>query len=442
MYFLDRADVHSDLVINPSADDKGQNTEVFAKAVKFESKDRGAQIVYDLTGNYGKWVNNYKRGFMVSDNRNTLTVRDELVLKEDSKLEWNLMTRADIEISADKKSAILSQNGKKLKITALCSEEGWYFEKTEDAAPTGGWVDGEKSHKAGNTPFSIEEQKAFAGKTKKLILKANGSGDVTYSVKLAPVIDGETFNDVENIPLDSWSIPDGKIPAKAQLSALYANGQLIEGFVPGIKEYTLTCTYGSPVPVITAEAPNGKVDIIQPTSFADNAKVIVTTDEGKIAEYKIYLKVTERITDALRDIQPQIALPENQKLLPIKDVYASHIPQEQYVPVNVTDGDVSTRWTSNEKGAYIEVDLGQVYDLSGIALAFISGHKRNYIYDILVSEDKMDYKRIYSGMSSGKTKDYEFMQTPVRARYVRYVGYQHTAGEWNSLGELRPTIAQ
>ena len=54
----------------------------------------------------------------------------------------------------------------------------------------------------------------------------------------------------------------------------------------------------------------------------------------------------------------------------------------------------------------------------------------------------MDYKRIYQGQSSGKTSDYEFLQTPVRARYVRYVGDQHTAGDWNSLGELRPTIAQ
>ena len=75
-------------------------------------------------------------------------------------------------------------------------------------------------------------------------------------------------------------------------------------------------------------------------------------------------------------------------------------------------------------------------------MAFISGDKRNYIYDILVSEDKMDYKRVYSGQSSGKTSDYEYIKTPVRARYVRYVGYQHTTGTWTSLGELRPTIAQ
>ena len=442
MFFLDRADVHSALVINPSAEDKGQNKEAFAKAVKVESKMRGAQMVYDLSEVYGQWVKTYKRGFLVSDDRNTLTVRDELVLNEDCSLEWNLMTRADIEIASDKKSAVLSQNGKKLKITALCSEDGWYFEKTEDAAPTGGWVDGEKSHKAGNTPFSTEEQKAFAGKTKKLILKANGSGEVTYSVKLAPVIEGEVFSDVENISLDSWIVPDGNISPKPEASAIYADGELIEGFMSGIKEYTLSYIYGSAVPKITADAPLGKIDIIQPASFADNAKVTVTLDNGKKAEYKINLRVIERITDALIDTQPLTTLPQGVKMLPITDVYASHIPQEQHIPINVTDGDVSTRWTSNEKGAYIEVDLGAVYDLSGIAMAFVSGNKRNYIYDILVSEDKMDYKRIYQGQSSGKTSDYEFLQTPVRARYVRYVGYQHTAGDWNSLGELRPTIAQ
>ena len=52
-----------------------------------------------------------------------------------------MITRADIDISADGKSAVLTEDGKKLKVTAICSAPDWKFEATADVAPTGGWAD-------------------------------------------------------------------------------------------------------------------------------------------------------------------------------------------------------------------------------------------------------------------------------------------------------------
>ena len=210
MPFVNRTDVHSALVINPSAEHKGQNIDVFAGITKIESKPGGSQIIYDLSQTYGEWVSEYYRGFLVSDNRNTLTVRDELTLTKESELQWQLMTRADIEISSDGKSATLTQNGKKLDITAYCSEEDWHFEATSDAAPTGGWIDGDVSTKVGNEEFSTEQQIEFANGAKKLLLKATGSGEVAISVKLAPQIYAESFETAKNIPMSMWTIPDGE----------------------------------------------------------------------------------------------------------------------------------------------------------------------------------------------------------------------------------------
>lgn len=434
MRYLTRAESHSSLVINPTIDSKGQAKEVNAEVIKQESKSRGAYMVYDLTGVYGEWVNDYKRGFLVADDRNTLTVRDEVSLKGKSDLKWNLITKASIEISADGKSAVLTQDGKKLKATAICSAPDWKFE-TADMAPTGGWAD----DSAGFTP---QQQKDFAGNAKKLILSANASGNVQITVKLAPIVEGEIYSDITDMAISAWTIPDGEIPPKPEASAIYADGKLIDGFLPGIKTYNISCVYGSSLPVFTADAPLGNVEIKQPSSFTDYASVAVTLADGRKAIYRIYFDVTARITDAFIDTAPQLALPTGAKLLNIANVRSDHEPQGQNPAVNVADGNLTSYWASNEKGRYVEVDLGQIYDLSGIALGFMDGDTRNYKYDILISEDKMDYKRIYSGYSLGGTLDYEFLPANVKARYVRYVGFQHKTGPWNSISEVRPVILE
>lgn len=212
MPFLYRTETHSALTINPTAQNMGQVRDVPAKLIYSQSKAKAALMVYDLEDVYSDWVSNYKRGFLLGDNRNTLTIRDELVLNEDNPIVWNMVTKAEIEISSDGKSAILIQNGKKLAVSALCSEDGWKFVKTEDMAPTGGWVATEDD--GDNDPtdfFTVEQQKKFASGAKKLCIVANGSGDVAISVKLTPVIEDETFRHLEDIPISEWALPDGEL---------------------------------------------------------------------------------------------------------------------------------------------------------------------------------------------------------------------------------------
>lgn len=433
MPYLERAETHSALVINPTADNVGQAFETYSKVIKSESKARGAYMVYDFTDIYGEWVNDYKRGFMVSDDRSSLTVRDELSLKAQSDLKWNMITKAQIEISADGKSAILTQNGKKLKVTAYCSASDWRLE-IDDLEPTGGWQE---------VSFAtVDEQKKFASGVRKLVLSAKASGKVDIAVKLSPVIDGENYAPVENIAFSSWTIPDGEIPPKPQADAIYMDGKPMQGFLPGIKQYTVSCNYGTPIPQFAASASLGTVEVKQASSFADYTVIKITLDDGRYTTYRIGFNVSERVTDSIIDTAPEKSLPGNMKLLDIVGVRSDHEPQPQNAAVNVADGDLNTRWSSDQKGAYVEVDLGKSYDLKGIALAFADGDTRNYKYDILISEDKMDYKRIYSGFSLGGTLDYEYLPTDVKARYVRYVGFQHKTGSWNSIAEVRPVISQ
>lgn len=211
MPFLSRPETHSTLIINPSVDSIGQNNDESAYCIRHESKEKGSLMVYDLSSVYGEWADEYIRGFYLGDDRNTLTICDELKLKSESDIVWNMITASEIAVSSDGKSAVLSQNGKSLNITAQCSEENWQFEIAQDLAPTGGWKDVTIGDGFGGTvTYDVDSQKNFASGYRKLLLKTKAAGDVKITVKLSPDIYGEEFPVADNEDISNWNIPDGE----------------------------------------------------------------------------------------------------------------------------------------------------------------------------------------------------------------------------------------
>ncbi len=420
-----RTDLHSALVID-NDENRGQEFGKRAPVIKWESKPTEAMVVYDMTQMYGDKTNNYIRGFKVSDNRNSLTVQDELDLNGKRSLEWNFVTKADVKIDADSKGATLTQNGKKVRIDISCSAPDWKLEYT-DLEPFIGWED--------------DTIKKFLNDTGKLRLVCEASGKVTISAKITPEIVGETFAPHTVTPIDSWVLSDKAMPAPAVLDGIYFDGVLMEGFTKSAREYKIEVPYGTKVPYITATAENGTVEIKQISNFTESPVIKLTMPDGRISEYSITFIVTERVSDNILGTKPQHGIPDGNKLIEVNSIYASPEPKQEYAAKYAIDDDMTTYWSIADKGAYMEIDLGAVYDLSGVALAFGSGGKRIYRYEILVSEDKMDYKRVYNGESVGGTLDYEFLPLGVKARYIRYVGNQHRTGAMNTVTQFRPTIA-
>ncbi|MBO5370493.1 MAG: heparinase II/III family protein [Clostridia bacterium] len=262
MPYLKRAETHSTLVVNPTADGVGQSFDADTFAERFESKSRGAVGIYNLTNAYGEYADSYKRGFMLGDDRNTLTVRDEISLKAQSELVWNMITEADIEISADKKTAYLYQNGKKLLVSASSSSGNWAFSRTDDLAPTGGWVDGDGG-------FSISQQKQFAGNAKKLTLTCTASGNTYIEVKLIPVIEGENYSGASESPLSSWTIPDG---------------ELVGVIIPEINSGSITNSADSLMIPVTVTG-----DFENITLYADGKAVDVIDEQSADSRYNLVL---------------------------------------------------------------------------------------------------------------------------------------------------------
>ena len=87
-------------------------------------------------------------------------------------------------------------------------------------------------------------------------------------------------------------------------------------------------------------------------------------------------------------------------------------------------------------GGWVEYDFGEVKNISGVAYAIYEGTQRANHFDILYSEDGINYKRVYSGDSSGTNAEFERLEIPGRARFVRYTGHGSTAGTWTSVLEF------
>lgn len=90
----------------------------------------------DMTRAYQTQANSGIRGFALAANRPRFVIQDEIDSKQASELWWSMHTRAAIEVSADGKSAILSQSGKRMRATII-SPKGASFQ-TMKAEPLPG----------------------------------------------------------------------------------------------------------------------------------------------------------------------------------------------------------------------------------------------------------------------------------------------------------------
>ena len=149
----------------------------------------------DLKDAYSRDVTAYKRGYYFGDGRNTLTVQDEITLKNSSEIYWFMHTSASIEIT-DENTAILSCEGKKLRAEVYCSASD--FELCSMAAeplPSSPKVEGQ----AENTGV------------RKLAVHINGAeGNVDIAVKLIPLNGFYEPEPLSFCKIDNWQLPSGE----------------------------------------------------------------------------------------------------------------------------------------------------------------------------------------------------------------------------------------
>lgn len=110
-------------------------------------------------------------------------------------------------------------------------------------------------------------------------------------------------------------------------------------------------------------------------------------------------------------------------------------------PGNMVDGDRSTRWAGRGDGAHATFDLGDLYELQAVDVAWHKGDERVATFDLLAAEAANGpWSHVRSGVvSSGQTLGHERVALgSTQARHIRIVGHGNSSGNgWNSITEVR-----
>jgi hypothetical protein len=109
------------------------------------------------------------------------------------------------------------------------------------------------------------------------------------------------------------------------------------------------------------------------------------------------------------------------------------------VPGNTVDDSLSTRWSANGDGQWIQYDLGVTRTVAYLQAAWYQGNTRVSTFDAAVSDSPTGpWAAVLTGrQSSGTTtgiETYDFTDAP--GRYVRITGHGNSASTWNSISEV------
>ena len=405
-YYRTRAEGHNVVVINPDRSG-GQSPGGKGVVTEFVTKPKGGYAVMDLSSAYDS-AKEYKRGYLFTGNRNVAIVQDEITMTKPSELYWFMHINVNAELSADKKSVILSSGEKQVEVKLL-SDEG-EFEimnaKPLDTSPN---------------PVEQSQDREF----KKLAIHLQNVEKTTISVAMYSITNGNKYN-LSCTPIDSWSIADGELIVPT-LDSIKISGHELEDFVPSMSSYTVMQSYDSNcIPKIEASSDKYNVEIINTRTVPGKGRVILTdkTDSSIQNTYTIEFK-KQTIAGVLDT--PRIAIAE---------VTASDEPQPENPKEASIDGNLETRWSADGV-QWITYDLGGEKTVNAISIAFMKSESRKSKFKLLASSDGENWTEIFQTQSSGNISGYETFGVPqTTARYIRIEGSGNTENSWNSINEV------
>ncbi len=412
-HFRSRAEAHSTIITSPSdLPDHIVNSNAVMDIVV--QKPRGAIVTVDMTQLLYD-VNSARRGFAFTDNRESLVIRDEISLAKNTDVMWFMITEADAEIDNANNTAILTQAGRQLKVEWASNADVEAIFGLAEALPT--------------SPKQTDNY--VPGQYNRLTLKAKTSGDYTLTVKLTPMtLDGGSPISQWDTSIDSWSIPDGEIPAKPMLDYVYVNGQTLDASKKTKLEYGVVEGEFAVPPAVSASSDIYNVQIVQTDSY-DKAAQIIVTDKNDATNKTVY-SIMPNI------IKRPISFP-GMTSIPVRGYEVSEISQEENPPINMFDGTQATRYAVSGTGQWAILDLGSVQAIDNVIMSFMSGNKRRQKVSFSVSNDGLIWTEVWKGESCGTTEDFEtFNIGRQNARYVKVgLNGNSTGGEnWNSVTEL------
>jgi len=154
-----------------------------------------------------------------------------------------------------------------------------------------------------------------------------------------------------------------------------------------------------------------------------------------IAPRSLWLRLERAILASILAIFG-LAVQAQETQLAVSSVTASS--DDGNIPANTIDGNLSTRWSANGDGQWIQFDLGTNRTVTSIAIAWYKGDLRTARFDVRTSGDGVNWTNVFSGASSGTTLNFEsYDLIDTAGRFVQIVGHGNSIDLWNSIAEVR-----
>ena len=102
------------------------------------------------------------------------------------------------------------------------------------------------------------------------------------------------------------------------------------------------------------------------------------------------------------------------------------------------DKNRSTIWTAGGDDAWIIWEFDDTYTVKSFIFdANQSMSDRKYLFELYYSSNGKNWTSLYNGSSPGDgSKLYYNLESPVNAKYIKYVGHQNTTSVWNNVAEI------
>ncbi len=210
LYYRRNAEGHNMVVINPKAGELDILPTVTSVVCGPYRSDSDVYAYIDLTDAYGSnKVNKYIRGYLVSDNRRSLTVRDEIELTNDASIVCWFMNY----VSGGEVTSVTSVgNDKKVNINKNSQDLEMIFHVEKNGIPTSDFsvqsVASERLYdiyglNSNGENVSIKGMEASSTENgNKLRLKLKSGGKITITVKM--YIKGEEISEINIEDINGW----------------------------------------------------------------------------------------------------------------------------------------------------------------------------------------------------------------------------------------------
>lgn len=396
-YYRKRGEGQNTLVINPLDPNLGQGWNASVpSAVKMQSSPSSAFATAQLDAVYTDQNVKWSRGVALVNGRSEFIVQDEVSSSTPVEAMWAMHTRADVRISEDGRTAMLYQNGKRLR-AVIESAAGTKF-VVADASPL---------------PSSPNPTQTSNDGWRKLSIFVPAGTATTVTVRFTPSAEG-AIGTMTAQPLKNWTAPNN---SGNELKYVSVDGKWVAGYRAGVRHYTVYRDPSLPLPRLSAAGATGsKISIVAPKKVPGTASVTVTDGAGRSDLYVV------------RFLPEPIAFAGS--------VTASYTKEGE--PRLTIDGDESSFWATWGDRS-IQWDLGAARDLRALQVAWKGNKNKKTKFEVETSFDGVRWSRTHDEWANGDSpQTTSVFPSGTKLRYVRLQVHGDTTSDlWSAIRDVQ-----